>query len=125
MVAYAGYGAIGAVYGMLKVSVADLLATFDDSIATGTAFDPRPYRVAAEGMTVGLTSLPSTPAWDDARTQLLTLIERYRELVDILPPEDMETFRAVSAELDEARLISDLAIGRLGRRLGLASDDGQ
>lgn len=116
----AGYGAICMLYAVLTASTESLLTTLDSDIA----LDRRAYRATADGMVTGLAQIAATPEWSDARSQVLALAERHRDLIDQLDFADVKAFHAATAELGEALMISRMAIGRLAVRLGLSDGDG-
>jgi hypothetical protein len=119
-VAYSGYGAIAALYNVLTASTGEILKAFGEG--AGVFFDNRPYLAIADGMREGIEAIPSTVEWEDARTQFLALIERHRDIVSLLPPTDMDRFRAAVAEYGEMLSISRIAIDRLGQGLGLKTE---
>jgi hypothetical protein len=121
-IAHVGYGAIAALHSVLNVSSKRWVAALRHSFETGAAMDITPYQMAFDGMTLGITIIPANPIWEDARTQFLAMLARYRDVIDQLPTTTMAGFRAAMAEAAETQRISGIATARLAERLGLPAN---
>ncbi|HEU5103099.1 MAG TPA: hypothetical protein VFU22_28960 [Roseiflexaceae bacterium] len=115
VLASAGYGAIGALFGILTHIGDDLTV----ALAEGLDIDYQPYRSSVEAVRDVITMVPGTPDWADARRHFIALVNCYRDLLELMPPNNMPTLRAAAAELCEAQTIAQDAVARLGQRLGL------
>ena len=114
IVACAGYGVINVTLRLIK----DQLGILADRIRQGHTPDVELFLSTADSMTSAVTTISATPAWEDARKQLLALISQYRDLIALVPTRRGSLINAAIGEVLETHAILVIARDRLAGRLG-------
>jgi hypothetical protein len=115
---FVGYGAIYMAHGMLGAGLKSMLAAMDSE----TPPDRRPYDESAAMAITALRGLRTTPVWGDAQKQMITVIERYQDLIDVFARGDWGNFQAVGGEFHEMLMIARASLAQLARRISLDWD---